>query len=115
MLLLDTKTTGTCRAGTLQKKKAPGPDGYPAEIYQGLPDIIQPLCDLFNLILTSGSIPLPLLKLNIAPLDKPNKNPEECGAIDRRTKYYIQYVKSEKNAKCGKNQMYSTQFIRNTA
>ena len=64
----------------LQKRKAPGPDGYMAEIYQNLPDTLPPLKDLFNLILTTGSIPLPMLKLHIVPLDKPQKNPEECGS-----------------------------------
>ena len=63
---------------SLAKKKAAGPDGFPAEVYQQLPGVLQPQKELFNLILKTGHIPLPMLKLHIVPLDKPNKDPEEC-------------------------------------
>ena len=63
---------------SLAKKKAAGPDGFPAEVYQQLPGVLRPLRELFNLIIKTGHIPLPMLQLYIVPLDKPNKDPEEC-------------------------------------
>ena len=64
----------------LAKKKAAGPDGYPAEVYQQLSSALRPLRDLFNVILSTGHIPLPMLQLHIVPPDKPNKDPEKCKA-----------------------------------
>ena len=65
---------------SLSKSKAAGPDGYTAEVYQNLPGILQPLQDLFNAIMSTGHIPLPMLKLHIAPLGKPTRDPEACGS-----------------------------------
>ena len=62
----------------LTKKKAAGDDGMVAEVFQGLPCLLKPLTRLFNLILHTGRIPYPMLKVIMVPLDKPRRNPEEC-------------------------------------
>ena len=64
----------------LSKKKASGPDGFMVEVYQNMPGVLPPLRQLFNLVLETGHLPLPMLKLHIVPLEKPQKDPEECGA-----------------------------------
>ena len=64
----------------MSKRKAAGPDGFVIEVYQNLPGILAPLRQLFNLIMDTGSLPLPMLKLHIVPLDKPLKDPEECSS-----------------------------------
>ena len=65
---------------SLAEGKAAGPDGLVVEVYQNLPCVIEPLAELFSIILKVGGLPLSMLKLTIAPLDKPNKDPEECGS-----------------------------------
>ena len=62
----------------LAKKKAAGDDGLVAEMFQELPCLLSPLTRLFNLILQTGRIPYPMLKVAMIPLDKPRRNPEEC-------------------------------------
>ena len=65
---------------SMSKKKASGPDGFMAEAYQNLPGVLNPLRQLFNLILNTGRMPLPMLRLHIVPLEKPQEDPEECGS-----------------------------------
>ena len=62
----------------LQKGKAPGPDGFVVEIYQNVSCLHKLIVNLFDIILSTGNIPLQLRKLTIVPLDKPLKNPEHC-------------------------------------
>ena len=64
----------------LAKKKAAGPDGYMAEVYQNLPSVLKPLQDSLNIILETGKLHLLTPKLHIAPLDKPHRDPEECSS-----------------------------------
>ena len=64
--------------GSMQKKKAPGPDGYAADIYQHLHCMWGPMLSLFNQILQTGRVPRQMLKLLIVPLDKPRKDQELC-------------------------------------
>ena len=63
---------------SLSRGEATGPDGLMAEVYQNLPCLHKPIQALFNVILDTGNIPLPMLKLHIIPLDKAQKGPELC-------------------------------------
>ena len=65
---------------TMSGGKAAGPDGFVVDVYQNFPGILASLYQLFNLIMDTGSLPLLMLKLHIAPLEKPLKDPEECSS-----------------------------------
>ena len=64
--------------GDLAVSKAPGPDGYPSEVYKFLPATLSLLTHLINAMVSTGSIPAPLLMVHLAPLDKPGKDPKTC-------------------------------------
>ena len=58
---------------SLAAKKAPGPDGIPAEVFQQLSSLHEPLTQLFTVILKKGRMPQGMLALYFIPLDKPGK------------------------------------------
>ena len=65
---------------SLATGKATGPDGFPAELFKGLPALWTLIGHLFNCIVGHGSFPIPLRRLFIIPLDKPGRDPESCGS-----------------------------------
>ena len=58
--------------------KAAGPDGVPAEIYKEMPTLWEHIKVFINCVLSKGRVPAPLLMVHPVPLDKPQKDPEEC-------------------------------------
>ena len=58
----------------LALKKAPGPDGRPAEVYENMPSLLPALTGLVTRMVGLGRIPGRLLEVHIAPLDKPRKD-----------------------------------------
>ena len=57
----------------LPPRKAPGPDGFPAELYKKLPALLTPLTDPLNLIFRTGRNPNTLRGIYLVPLAKPGK------------------------------------------
>ena len=57
--------------------KAPGPDGFPTEIYKNLPALIPVLARLTNLIYATGVFPKLLRRVFLVPLVKPGKDPHK--------------------------------------
>ena len=62
----------------MARKKAAGGDRLNAELFQNPPRLIKPVAQLFHLILQSGRMPHQMLRVVMAPRDKPQKNPERC-------------------------------------
>ena len=62
----------------MAKTKAAGGDGLIAEVFRNLPCLIKPAVELFNLILRRGRMPQQMLRVIPIPLDKPQKDPEQC-------------------------------------
>ena len=61
-------------------KRAAGPDGLSCEILRGMRYCWEPPRQLFYCILASGSVPRALLRLFVAPVDKPKHHPELCSS-----------------------------------
>ena len=60
------------------RKKAASPHGFPVELFRELPSLLGPVHDLRNGIITSGHFPVPLLRLYLIILDKPNRGAGFC-------------------------------------
>ena len=57
--------------------KAPGPDGFPVEIYKHLPVLRPYLLALLNAMYETGEIPKELRRIYVAPITKPGKAPRD--------------------------------------
>ena len=57
----------------LAPKKAPGPDGYAADVFKELPSLNLAIAQPFASILSAENCPQRLLDINITPSDKPGK------------------------------------------
>ena len=60
--------------------RAPGPDGFPAELFRKLPILQDALTILFNIILETGDIPTALRRIYLVPILKPSKDPQLCAS-----------------------------------
>ena len=67
---------------SLASNKAPGPDGYPVDIFRYIPNTYAVLAQLFTTVIRTGHSPARLLDLFIIPFDKP-RNPEAGPAPKR--------------------------------
>ena len=62
----------------MAQRKSPGPDGFPAELFQRLPALQDALVVLFNIILRTGDVPVTLRRVYLIPVLKPSKDPQLC-------------------------------------
>ena len=65
-------------AGGMEGNRAAGPDEIPIEIYQNMPSLRSIISKLFTVIFRTGVSPKGMLKVYIAPLDKPGKDGTMC-------------------------------------
>ena len=66
--------------GDVSRWKAAGPDGFPADAFRELPVLSSAATLIFNAVMISGVIPLPMLGKYIVPRDRPKKDPAHCAA-----------------------------------
>ena len=63
---------------SLAKKKAPGADALPSEVFQRLTGALPALTLLASAIIRTGTLPMGLREVGRIPLDKKGENPHLC-------------------------------------
>ena len=54
---------------------APGPDDFSAEVYKNLPELSNPLAELYTQMIQENQIPREMCSYHILPFDKVGKDP----------------------------------------
>ena len=65
---------------SLNLRRAPGPDGFPLEVYRSLPALLPITTRLINLVYATGRFPRVLRRIHLVPLMKPGKDPHQVSS-----------------------------------